>query len=393
MKRSLSFGICTCLSILLTSGFVGCSGPKEGEEVNDLIGSIRQRFAPDKRVALWDVSYEQGALVGETSLPEAFSALLDSLDVRQIAVNSQVNVLPDANLGDRTSALVTISVANIRSQPKHSAELATQALMGTPLKVLKQEGTWYLVQTPEGYISWVDAAGITLVNEAEMNTWNNAEKLIYTKMIGTVYAEKTQAAEPISDLTAGNLVVQLDDQGDYSLVRLPDGRQGFVKNEEMLPYVAWLNSRDLSDANLISTAKQMMGVPYLWGGTSPKGVDCSGFTKTIYFLNGMIIPRDASQQVNEGKEIDTTTGWENLEVGDLLFFGVPATDSTPERVVHVGMWIGNDSFIHSRGRVRISSFDPQDENYDQYELDRYLRTKRIRNQSTDHLWNVSSLIK
>jgi len=122
-------------------------------------------------------------------------------------------------------------------------------------------------------------------------------------------------------------------------------------------------------------------------------VDCSGFTKTIFFLNGMIIPRDASQQVHEGQEVDTSKNWDDLEVGDLLFFGVPATDNSPERVVHVGMWIGDQSFIHSRGRVRISSFDPNDENYDEYELNRYLRTKRIRNTTGNNLWKVNSLIQ
>jgi len=132
-----------------------------------------------------------------------------------------------------------------------------------------------------------------------------------------------------------------------------------------------------TEDDLVETSKTLMGVPYLWGGTSTKGVDCSGFTKTIYFLNGMVIPRDASQQVHTGKQIDENRSFENLEKGDLLFFGRKATDSTVEKVVHVGMWIGNNEFIHASNMVRVSSIDRNAENFDERNLNRYLRSKRI----------------
>ncbi|WP_209328754.1 C40 family peptidase [Lunatimonas salinarum] len=376
----------------LSTIWFSCSDPNKEAKVAEIISTVKATHAPDKRIALWEITFENGLLKGETNLPDALKELVGQMEANGIPYQNQVNILPDKELGDKTLALVTISVANIRSQPKHSAELATQALLGTPLNVLKQEGSWYLVQTPEGYISWVDAAGIALKSTEEMAAWTEAEKLVYTEMLGVLFSKPDLTQLPVSDLTAGNMLKHLGEEGNFYLVELPDGRKGYVSQDETLPYVSWLASRELSDENLIATAKRMMGVPYLWGGTSPKGVDCSGFTKTVFFLNGMIIPRDASQQVNEGQEVDTTKNWENLEVGDLLFFGVPAAEDKPERVVHVGMWIGDQSFIHSRGRVRISSFDPNDENYDEYELNRYLRTKRIRHSTGDKLWKVNSLI-
>ena len=141
--------------------------------------------------------------------------------------------------------------------------------------------------------------------------------------------------------------------------------------------------------DLVATSKTLRGVPYLWGGTSTKGMDCSGFTKTVYFLNGMVIPRDASQQVHTGKPIDSTGNFENLEKGDLLFFGRKATDSTAEKVVHVGMWIGDNEFIHASEMVRTSSMEPNAENFDAFNRDRYLRTKRILREEDKALINLT----
>ncbi|MCJ7759173.1 MAG: C40 family peptidase, partial [Gillisia sp.] len=153
------------------------------------------------------------------------------------------------------------------------------------------------------------------------------------------------------------------------------------------PYREWIAALN-PEENLIKTSKSLMGLPYLWGGTSPKGVDCSGYTKTIYFLNGIIIPRDASQQVHTGKLVDSTRNFENLIPGDLLFFGRAATDSTAERVVHVGMWIGNNKFIHSSGNVHISTFDTTATDFDEANYNRYLRTKRLLNVEDKALINL-----
>ncbi|MEX2591782.1 MAG: C40 family peptidase [Anditalea sp.] len=357
-----------------------------------IINHVKKTYAPDKRVALFDIQWEKDQILGETNLPEALIHLKDSLTGQKINFQDKVTILPNESLGGKHSAVVTLSVANIRSQPRHSAELATQATLGTPLRVLKKENDWYLVQTPDRYISWVDAGGIALMNEEEMNAWYTSEKVVFTDLIGHVYEGPAEESR-VSDLTAGNILELIRKGTDYHEVKLPDDRKGFVKASSSTPFEEWKTSRNTSAKNLISTAKDMMGIPYLWGGTSIKGVDCSGFTKTIFFLNGKIIPRDASQQVHEGEEVDTEKNWENLETGDLLFFGNPATDESPERVVHVGMWIGDGSFIHSRGRVRISSFDPASKNYDEYELNRYLRTKRIVGKDSKNVLAVNEIIK
>ncbi|NHE57466.1 C40 family peptidase [Cyclobacterium plantarum] len=378
--------------ILLLFWITACKNNGEETLAREMLEDIQSNYAPDKRVALFDVSWKDGVLIGETNVKEAHQELLEKLNTEGISYTDSVKLLPDPALGDLNMALVTNSVANIRSEPRHSAELATQALMGTPLNVLKASGSWYLVQTPDGYLSWVDAAAIVRLNQESLNLWMEKDKVVVTEMIANIYADES-TSDIVSDITAGNVLELIEiSQTGYS-VALPDNRRGFISLEKAVPYERWKNSRSTDDQSLIQTARLMMGSPYLWGGTSPKGMDCSGFTKTIYFLNGMVIPRDASQQINEGELVDSDKNWENLEVGDLLFFGVPATAESKERVVHVGMWIGDNQFIHSRGRVRISSFDPDDENYDAYELNRYLRTKRIRNKPSEHILSVDQVLQ
>ena len=112
-----------------------------------------------------------------------------------------------------------------------------------------------------------------------------------------------------------------------------------------------------------------MGIPYMWGGMSAKAIDCSGFVKMVMFLNGIILPRDASQMAYVGETVDISNGFDNLKPGDLLFFGRKATEKQKERVIHVAIYIGNKKFIHSQGYVHISSFNPDDKDFDQYKGD------------------------
>ncbi|MGB3143238.1 MAG: SH3 domain-containing C40 family peptidase, partial [Maribacter sp.] len=350
---------------------------QEKETILIEVERTKNNFAPDKRTALFNIEVLKGpssfTLIGESNLPAAVDSLKSALKEKGIEIADKVVLLPSTELEGKTQGVINVSVANLRSEPKHSAELATQATLGTPVKVLKKEGSWYLIQTPDLYLSWVDAGGIQLMTEEQLSKWKKADKIIYTKTYGHAF-ENFEGTIRVSDLVAGDVIEFLGADGDYHKVQFPDGRTAFVSIEDSQDYQTWVDALVTDADALITTSKTLMGVPYLWGGTSTKGVDCSGFTKTIYFLNGVVIPRDASQQVHTGKAIDSVADFENLEKGDLLFFGRKATDSTAEKVVHVGMWIGDNQFIHSSDMVRISSVDANDPNFDEFNVNRYLRT-------------------
>lgn len=354
---------------------------EENTEADAIILEVKNEYVPDKRVALFEVeSYKKdGKLIvkGDSNLPDAVNSLRSQLAAKNIEFTDSLHLLPEGELKNTSNAVVKISVANIRSNPAHSAELATQATMGTPLNVLKHEGDWYLVQTPDKYLAWVDQGGIQLMSDSEMEIWLNKPKLIFTNTFGSSYTEASDKAQVVSDLVAGNVVEIVSEKGSFYEVKYPSGTTAYIKKDQAKLYLEWVKSLDPSEENLVNTSRSLMGLPYLWGGTSSKGVDCSGFTKTIYFLNGIVLPRDASQQVHAGKLIDSTRNFEKLIPGDLLFFGRKATDSTSEKVVHVGMWIGDKQFIHSLGNVHISTTDTTAADFDEYNYNRYLRTKRI----------------
>ncbi|WP_255535135.1 SH3 domain-containing C40 family peptidase [Cellulophaga sp. E16_2] len=383
-------------SFLLITLFSCSDDDKNDTVLVDDIAAIRSEYAPDKRVALFDVSAyrikNNYTLYGESNLPDAVTALRERLTEEGIKYTDNIKLLPEEDLKDKHFGLVTISVANLRSNPKHSAELGTQATLGTPVKIIKKEGSWSLIQTPDQYLSWVDDGGIVAMNAADYQHWKDAQKMIYTKISGNTYTMPDETSQVVSDIVAGGilelLVTDEDEESDFFMVKYPDGREAYVAKTEASWYTEWLATAEPNQENLVATSKQLMGLPYLWGGTSTKGVDCSGFTKTIYFLNGMIIPRDASQQVHTGEAIATEKNFDKLLPGDLLFFGKPATDDKTEKVVHVGMWIGNNEFIHSSGQVHISSMDSNAANYDEANHDRFLRAKRIAKSSVGALVNL-----
>ena len=357
----------------------------ENNEAKLVIDSLKNVYAPDGRVALFDFEAKKETdgfnIEGETNLPEAAKVLENTLNQKGIKYTANIQTLPDAEgLENQTMGVIKISVANLREEPRHAAQLVTQTTLGMPVKVYKKQGSWYYIQTPDGYLAWVDYGGIQNMTKEQFADWKSKDKLIYLNPYGKSLKSAKNNAEVVSDLVAGDILELTAEQGNFYEIAYPDGRSAFVPKTDAKPYKTWLADLDVDGEELVMTGEKLMGLPYLWGGTSPKGVDCSGFTKTVYFLNGMVIPRDASQQVHTGVLVDSTRNFENLVAGDLLFFGRPATDSTKERVIHVGMWIGDHKFIHSMGDVHISTMDTTATDFDEYNYNRYLRTKRILNE-------------
>lgn len=360
---------------------VACESGADYSQAKEIIEEVRLKYAPDKRVAMFriDTNFVEAPLTlrGETTMPEAKDELLGKLNAAGIAFTDSILVLPSADLEGKTYGIVNVSVCNMRSEPAHSAELGTQALLGMPLRVWKREGGFYLVQSPDDYFGWVDGGGFQPMTADQYEKWMQSERVICTADFVFAYEQPAETSGKVTDLVAGNIMQSLGSNGSYTKIQLPDGRTGFVKSGYLLPLGEWLDSRRPDAEHIIATAKDMMGRPYLWGGTSGKGMDCSGFTKMAYFLNGIQLPRDASQQVHTGELVDTDTTLQNMQPGDLLFFGRKATEDKKERITHVAMYLGDGKIIHASDMVEIESMRRGDPTFAQHRLNSFVRSKRI----------------
>ena len=181
--------------VLLFTILISCKDASNSiSELETIHSDLKQQFAPDKRVEIFDIKFnnlnKQVVLKGETTTKKAFDLLIENLEKKNISFKNEVRILPDSAVGNKKYALGNNSVINIRSNPRHSAELGTQGLLGMELKVLDKKGSWYRVQTPDNYISWVDGGGIERMTALELQTWNQKNKLIYTENFGFVYEEK-----------------------------------------------------------------------------------------------------------------------------------------------------------------------------------------------------------
>ena len=357
------------LLLYLPLALLGFSCTENTQKIQGIVDQVQAEFAPDKRTALFQVEAKSGnpvILHGETNLPAAKDALLSRLKLHQIAIIDSIAVLPDER-EEKPFALINVSVANLRSAPQHSAELATQALLGTPVLVLKAQRGWCLVQTPDQYIAWTNEESLRRCSRAALEHWKNVGKIIYSQTSG--FAMDTLQKHRVSDLVAGDILEIVKEQAASWIAGYPDGRTAFVQKTDAVEWRFWLNHTILSDSSIMEKAYEFQGIPYLWGGTSAKGMDCSGFTKTVYMMRGIILPRDASQQVFVGDLIDSVGDFSNLKPGDLLFFGSKKDDGS-ERVVHVGLWLGNMQFIHASGDVNVSSMDSASALFDEYNKNR-----------------------
>jgi len=336
-------------------------------------------------MAIFEVGIERRGrelvLTGEVDRAEARIEAVRAVQRTGAKVVDAIRVLPEEQLGDQVWGIGCLSVCNGRLGPEHKNEMGTQVLMGEIIRVWKRSTNaafpWYLTQAADGYLSWQQKDTFVRCTREQAEAWRGAPLLIVTAMEDCIREQPQASAQPVSDVVLCDRVRKTGEEGGWYKVELPDGRAGFLPKKAAEDFAAWEQARQPTAENIERTARQFIGRPYLWGGNSPKGLDCSGFSSLVFYLNGIELQRDSGQQAKQGVAVPLDPALSQLRKGDLLFFGHAAVDDKPERVIHVGLYLGDKLFIHSSGRVHISSLDLQSPLCDELRIRTLLRARRI----------------
>ena len=246
-------------------------------------------------------------------------------------------------------AVVTLSSSFMRQSADYESPLENQMLMGALVETFESDRYWVKVKA-EDYTGWVTDLGLKVLTDEEKDAYLEAPKWICTVAYTSIREAPSASAPQLTDFTMGNLVRQTgNSKCCWVEVLLPDGRRGWVRKNCVKDFRDFALGAAPTRENITELAKQFLGTPYMWGGNSAKHFDCSGLVKLCYFMNGLLLPRNASQQFRCGEPV-ADGKW---QPGDLLFFG--KTD--PVRVSHVAIYLGDGKIIHSSHLVRINTLE------------------------------------
>ncbi|KQW98941.1 C40 family peptidase [Flavobacterium sp. Root420] len=227
--------------------------------------------------------------------------------------------------------ICNLAIVPVRSEPSDRSEIVTQLLFGEHIEILERQNQWALIKIQfDDYEGWVDSKQYQVISEANYNQLSKEAIILNADLIDYITAPE-------------NL-----------LLPIPLGASlTFLNNSEIntsnFDFEGTKTSGVKPKSALINTAFMYLNAPYLWGGKTPFGIDCSGFTQMVYKLNGYKIHRDASQQALDGEPLSFI---EESEAGDLAFF-----DNDEGNIIHVGIIMDNNYIIHASGKVRIDRLD------------------------------------
>ncbi|MEN8375377.1 MAG: SH3 domain-containing C40 family peptidase [Gemmatimonadota bacterium] len=316
-------------------------------EVDTLVAEVGGEYAPDPRTSIFEISVEGEALVGQTTQPDGVEALVGLLAERGVAVRDEVVRLPDPLLREGRCALVASAYAPMHARPSVRGVQVSQYVLGVRLDVLTMRDGWLRVRGEEGYIGWVHPGYLEVGEEEWAREWETGSAGEPLVSLGADLHD--EAGRTIARLPWGARVIRDQPRS----VLLPDGRRGVLGGGELIPLARRADRFPARGDSVVRSAREWLGVPYLWGGSTRAGVDCSGFVQSVMWMHGIALPRDADMQALVGESLDTEPA--GHRAGDLVFF-----HHGGERIEHVAMSMGGGALIHcaiANGEVATNDLD------------------------------------
>jgi gamma-D-glutamyl-L-lysine dipeptidyl-peptidase len=298
------------------------------EELVRALGELQRKWVPDRRIGVFDIAVQEGRIEGSTTSREA------EAEVRRIGgaagMEVAVTLLPNATVDSGDVAVVTAALAPLLERPAIRAPRVNEAVQGEPLTLLQRKDDWLHVRAGDGYVAWIHSGYVRV----GLTDW--FERWLRRATIRSVSCELEYQGERVRLPIGARLAPLREGSG----VETADGRlarvvAGVVRSESELH----------AEARLMAIPQLALrwfgGAPYLWGGRTEWGVDCSGLVQAVYAARGVALPRDSDQQATAGEPVALSGSGAGYAVGDLLFF------AERERVSHVALWAGAGRIVHS----------------------------------------------
>lgn len=279
--------------------------------------------------------------------------------------NEQQSGHQAGNTDNGRYGVVTEEVADVYKEADLQSERVTQAIFNQQVAILDIKDNWSKVKVEDGYTGWVRSKYID-ADYSSIDTSNYKYKIVVTSKVKEIYSDRTNRIV-IRDAVMGTELYSKKKVADWYEVALPEKRTGWVNQSGIMQINPGEEIPKTSVEEFIATATRFKGTIYLWGGISAGGLDCSGLTYICARINGVGIPRDADKQYLTGTKVEIGS----IKEGDLVFF---STDDSLKDISHVGIYIGNNQFIHaskSKGAVIIGSLE------DEYFKKRFSGVRRI----------------